>query len=338
MLRFALRGPEALVGHPPFERMVAPLDEALLGEIARRREAPTSPSARDILSLLLVARDEDGRAASRPRRPRRAAHAAGRRARDDRGDAGLGGALSSRATPTRRSGSRREPGFAEAVVAETLRLRPPVPLVVRRLKAPMTIGGRALPAGATVAPCAMLVHRDPRLHADPEAFRPDRFIGGPPAGSVVACRSAAACGAASARPSPSSRRRVVLERLAQRFVMRPPGRRAERVGRRGIVLVPHRGGRVVLEPRPAPAGAGGGRRGDGAGRSAPGGGLERLHRQRDVVLVGARGTPSRLPVAARSGSRHRFSHGLRRPRRFAWWRVPPPTMPSSDCSARSCPR
>jgi cytochrome P450 len=108
-----------------------------------------------------------------------------------------------------------------------------------------------LPAGATVAPCALLVHRDPRLYPDPAAFRPERFAGERPGGSawlpfgggVRRC-----IGASFAQLEA----RVVLERLTTRFVVRPASARPERIGRRGIVLIPHRRGRVVLEPR-APA-------------------------------------------------------------------------------------
>jgi cytochrome P450 len=252
MLRFAFQGPEGLVGHAPFERMVAPLDEAVLGMIASRRGAADLAEREDILSLLLLARDEDGAplpdhdvrdelltllVAGHETTAATIAWAAHFLARD-------------RAAQDRLAA--REPGWAEAVVTETLRLRPPVPLVVRRLKAPFTVAGRTLPAGATVAPCMLLVHRDPKLYPDPAAFRPERFLGEragastwlPFGGGVRRC-----IGATFAQLEA----RVVLERLAMRFVLHPAQGRPERIGRRGIVLIPHRGGRVVLEPRSQPA-------------------------------------------------------------------------------------
>ena len=45
----------------------------------------------------------------------------------------------------------REPGFADAVVQETLRLRPPVAFAARVLQAPLMIADHPFPAGATVA-------------------------------------------------------------------------------------------------------------------------------------------------------------------------------------------
>lgn len=66
--------------------------------------------------------------------------------------------------------------FLDAVVKETLRLRPVVSLIPRRLKAPMEIGGLLLPAGITVMPSIYLMHRRPEIYPDPERFRPERFL------------------------------------------------------------------------------------------------------------------------------------------------------------------
>src|SRR4029453_12492091 len=60
---------------------------------------------------------------------------------------------------------------------EGLRLRPVVPLVVRQVKAPVTIGGFDLPAGVRAAPCIYLVQRSPHAYERPDAFEPRRFLG-----------------------------------------------------------------------------------------------------------------------------------------------------------------
>jgi cytochrome P450 len=68
--------------------------------------------------------------------------------------------------------------LADAVVRETLRLRPPASGVLRRLREPLPAGGRELPAGANVLVPTLLLHRDPRLFAEPERFLPERWSEG----------------------------------------------------------------------------------------------------------------------------------------------------------------
>ncbi len=66
--------------------------------------------------------------------------------------------------------------YLDAVIKETLRLRPVVPAVVRRLQRPMSFGGWDLPAGVHIAPSIYLLHRREDLYPDPVAFRPERFL------------------------------------------------------------------------------------------------------------------------------------------------------------------
>jgi cytochrome P450 len=66
--------------------------------------------------------------------------------------------------------------YLEAVINETMRLDPVVPNIGRGLKRAMTIAGRQLPAGVTIAPCIYLTHRRPELWPLPDQFNPDRFL------------------------------------------------------------------------------------------------------------------------------------------------------------------
>lgn len=65
---------------------------------------------------------------------------------------------------------------SDAIVRETLRLRPPASGSLRRLLEPMQVERRVLPAGATVLAPTSLVHRDPRGFSDPDRFEPERWL------------------------------------------------------------------------------------------------------------------------------------------------------------------
>jgi hypothetical integral membrane protein (TIGR02206 family) len=67
--------------------------------------------------------------------------------------------------------------YLDAVVKETLRVRPILPDVVRELAAPVQLGDWLLPVGTRVAPCIHLAHRRAGAWPEPDAFRPERFVG-----------------------------------------------------------------------------------------------------------------------------------------------------------------
>ena len=63
-----------------------------------------------------------------------------------------------------------------AVLAETLRLWPPSWMFTRRVLEPIELGGRTVPAGTMCLVSPALLHRDPRWWAEPDQFRPDRWL------------------------------------------------------------------------------------------------------------------------------------------------------------------
>lgn len=68
--------------------------------------------------------------------------------------------------------------FTRAVVDETLRLYPPVPLLARQAQAPCTIAGHAVTPGTLVVVVPWLLHRHRRLWDRPDHFMPERFLAG----------------------------------------------------------------------------------------------------------------------------------------------------------------
>ena len=67
-------------------------------------------------------------------------------------------------------------------------MRPVISIVLRRLQEPMELGGRVLPAGASIVPSIHLVHHRADIYPEPNEFRPERFIeseGGRPPGTYT---------------------------------------------------------------------------------------------------------------------------------------------------------
>jgi len=136
--------------------------------------------------------------------------------------------------------------YTDAVIRETLRVRPVIVDVARKLTAPLSIGGYDLPAGTLVLASITGLHARDDIYADAEAFRPERFMGEPPGtytwipfgGGVRRC-----LGAAFAQEE----MRIVLREIATRADLRPADRKPERPRMRNITVAPEHEGRVVLE-------------------------------------------------------------------------------------------
>jgi cytochrome P450 len=245
MLLMVLMGPDRAERMRLFGRALAPVDELLRAEIARRRTA--GARGEDVLSLMLEARHEDGS-------PMRDGEIRDELltllvAGHETTATALAWALERLArhpAAWERLRDADDDAWLDAVAKETLRLRPVLPIVLRKLQAPMEIGGWALPAGVSVAPCIHLVHRRPDVYPDPHAFRPERFLERPAGtytwipfgGGVRRC-----LGASFALFEMKVVLRAIAARVARLVPDAPP---SERVTRRAITLVPARGGRVVV--------------------------------------------------------------------------------------------
>ena len=131
-------------------------------------------------------------------------------------------------TKLRESVAAGEDEYLDATIKETLRARPVIVDVARKLSSPAEVGGYELPAG-TVRPARNRRDALPRdLFPEPDEFRPERFIDGkadtytwiPFGGGTRRC-----VGAAFAQYE----MRVILRAILERTELRAPDPKPERV-------------------------------------------------------------------------------------------------------------
>lgn len=152
----------------------------------------------------------------------------------------------------RQAADEGDHGYLDALITESLRVRPVVPDITRRLAKDVTIGdGDAavrLPAGTCVDPAIYLVMRSPKHYPDPLAFRPERFVGQRPDPSVwlpFGGGSRRCLGAAFAL----TEMRVVLATILTRVDLVTTARKGERARVRHVTLAPHLGARLAVARR-----------------------------------------------------------------------------------------
>jgi cytochrome P450 family 135 len=297
LLLFALRGPSLERPGGSIGRALDHLDEVIYAEISRRRAQRDLGERADILSLLLLARDEDGQEMTDEelrdelvtlllaghettatsvawaierlvRHPDKLARlvaeidALSSTPLDGSASSGTNGQADEPSShpegrpPLRGAGKRGAGGdeYMQAVISETLRVRPVVPLVVRVLQAPLRVGARELPAGTRVVPSIYLTNRNPSVYDSPEEFRPERFLERAPetfswipfGGGIRRC-----IGASFATLEMKLMLQTMLSELAPSLPAR--GGRLWRHGewsqRRAITLVPAGGARVLWRRR-----------------------------------------------------------------------------------------
>jgi cytochrome P450 len=235
-----------------FLRLRAAADAEIYDEIARRRQATDIDQRDDVLSILLQAHDEDGRPMT------------DQELRDELMTLLVAGhettattlawafdlllrhpAELERLTAEMETGEGTE--YLDAVIKETLRIRPVVPGVVRVLTAPVQLNGFELPAGVRVAPNIYLTHRRPDVYPEPERFRPERFLGegGPDTyswipfgGGIRRCLGASFA---------LYELKIVIPAILRRVQLRAAAADPERIRRRAITFVPEHDAQVVVE-------------------------------------------------------------------------------------------
>jgi cytochrome P450 len=239
-----------------FARRLRAADVVLQEEIERRRHEPDLDERADVLSLLLRARDEEGRAMTAAELRDELFTMLG--AGHETTATGLASAFELLLrNPTVLSRLREElaagngDAYLDAVVKETLRLRPVIDAAERTLTVPRTVAGWDLPAGVKVYPGILLVHMREDLYPQAHAFRPERFLEDgaetyswlPFGGGIRRC-----IGAALAQAEMAEVLRVVVGAVE----LRPRRDQPDPVVLRGITLAPKHGVEVEVQRAASP--------------------------------------------------------------------------------------
>jgi cytochrome P450 len=245
------------------------VDRKLYAILRARMASTTEPPGDDILSLLLAARDDQGVAMTVEELRDElitmliAGHETTATALSwtfacllEHPDIGarLSAELERAVVPDGRGKHTLDPealnslDYLDAVIKETLRLRPILPDVVRKLQSPIDFAGFRIPAGISLTPCIHLAHRRPDSYPDPLAFRPERWLGTrvdpyawlPFGGGIRRCLGMAFA---------LYEMKIVVGTLWSQLHMRLARPGPVRVVRRTLTLAPEGGTRVILQPR-----------------------------------------------------------------------------------------
>ncbi|HVT00520.1 MAG TPA: cytochrome P450 [Solirubrobacterales bacterium] len=235
----------------PLKVWLAMLDRPTYAVIQARRQASDLEERRDILSVLLQARTEEGEAlddkevrdelltlvlAGHETTANSLAWAWERLVRNPEPHAALVEAV------------RRDEGAAErveATIVETMRSRPVIPIIGRRVQVPWRLGEYRAEPGTAIAMSILLVHHREDVYPDPFAFRPERWLGRKPGtydwipfgGGIRRCLGAALA---------MAEQRVVLTAMARRLDLVADRPDPERAMHRNVTMIPARGARVKV--------------------------------------------------------------------------------------------
>jgi len=139
-------------------------------------------------------------------------------------------------------------GYLEATIHETMRARPVIPVIGRRVTVPWQLGQYRMPADSAILMSILLLHHRGDVYPDPFSFRPERFVGAKPGtytwipfgGGIRRCLGAALA---------MAEQRVVLSTIARRTDLEAAGPRPERARHRNVTMIPAQGARVIMRSR-----------------------------------------------------------------------------------------
>jgi cytochrome P450 family 135 len=236
-----------------FESNRRAVDEILYAEIARRRGQKDLADRDDVFSALLLAEDEQGERLS------------DREVRDELVTLLLAGHettatglawtfdLLLHSPSVLQRALEGDDAYLDAVVKESLRIRPVIPGVGRVVRGePFVLNGYRIPVGVEINPSIRMIHRRADLYPQPRLFRPERFLDPdapdtytwvPFGGGTRRCLGASFA---------LMEMRVVVRRVLGRASLRPADPELEKVHFRAITLAPREGVRVTLADAPRP--------------------------------------------------------------------------------------
>ena len=136
----------------------------------------------------------------------------------------------------------------EATIHESMRSRPVIPMIGRRVTRPWRLGEHGVPEGGIVLMSILLLHHREDIYPDPFAFRPERFLGTKPGtytwipfgGGIRRCLGAALA---------MAEQRIVVETIARRCDLAAASPEPERAKHRNVTMIPAGGARVRVLAR-----------------------------------------------------------------------------------------
>ncbi len=235
-------------------------DRCVHAVIEKRRGDPGLEERRDILSLIMRARTEEGEAltdrelrdevmtlvlAGHETTANQLAWAWERLVRSPGAHEWL--------VESVRAGSADAEAVIEATITEAMRIRPVIPMIGRRVARPWRLGSFGVPAGTPIGMSILLLHHREDLYPEPHAFRPERWLddeGGvrkpgtyewiPFGGGTRRCLGAALA---------MAEQRVVMDAMARQLDIETTSEPGERPRHRNVTMIPAHGGRVVVRAR-----------------------------------------------------------------------------------------
>jgi cytochrome P450 len=252
IVRVAMHSVGGLRRWPKLDRANQAIDDLLTPMIAARRQDADLHERTDIMSLLLTVRSEDGE------------YLTDKEIRDDLVTLVLAGHETTAttlawmvdlllhhpdvlATVQAEADTGESTAYTQAVINETLRIRPPSPFTGRYTACDYRLGGYTVPARTRIVPHIGEVNLNAQTYDHPDEFRPERFLDSSPptyawipfGGGIKRCLGASFS---------LLELTVVLQTLLRSGRFEAVHANQDKQVRRGIVLLPHRGVPVRYTP------------------------------------------------------------------------------------------